>query len=121
MGLSRRGLLTALVNGGVGLLAGGFTYGAAHERHRLELTTTELAISGLDRAHDGLRIAFLTDIHHSALVPAGDVERAVRLALAATATSSCSAVTTSPSATGGSSSRWRSCCGRWTRRTASSP
>ena len=85
MGLSRRGLLTGLINGGVGLLAGGFTYGAAHERHRLELTTTELAISGLDRAHDGIRIAFLTDIHHSALVPADDVDRAVRLALSAAA------------------------------------
>src|SRR5687768_16971639 len=83
MGLSRRGLLKALVNGGVGLFAGGVTYGAAHERHRLELTTTELAISGLDRAHDGMRIAFLTDIHHSALVPAADIEHAVRLARSA--------------------------------------
>jgi uncharacterized protein len=84
MELSRRRMLTALVNGGVGLGVGGFTYGAGHERHRLELTATELPISGLDPAHDGLRIAFLTDIHHSALVPAADVEHAVRLAQSAT-------------------------------------
>ena len=83
MELSRRGMLTALVNGGVGLGVGGFTYGAGHERHRLELTATELPISGLDPAHDGLRIAFLTDIHHSALVPPADVERAVSLARSA--------------------------------------
>jgi predicted MPP superfamily phosphohydrolase len=83
MALSRRALLTALVNGGVGLGVGGFTYGAAHERHRLERTATELSVSGLDPAHDGLRIAFLTDIHHSQLVPATDVERAVALAQSA--------------------------------------
>jgi predicted MPP superfamily phosphohydrolase len=83
MELSRRGLLTALVNAGVGLGVGGATYGAAHERHRLELTSADLSISGLDRAHDGVRIAFLTDIHHSALVPAADVEHAVRLAQSA--------------------------------------
>ena len=83
MELSRRSMLTALVNGGVGLGVGGYTYGAVHERHQLELTATELTLSGLDPVHDGLRIAFLTDIHHSALVPAADVEHAVRLAQSA--------------------------------------
>jgi predicted MPP superfamily phosphohydrolase len=83
MELSRRGMLTALVNGGAGLGVGGFTYGAVHERHHIELTSTALSISGLDPAHDGLRVAFLTDIHHSPLVPAADVEAAVRLARSA--------------------------------------
>jgi predicted MPP superfamily phosphohydrolase len=80
MVLPRRTFLTALLNSGIGLGVGGFTYGAAHERHRLELTRTDLSISGLDPAHDGLRIAFLSDVHHSALVPAADVARAVSLA-----------------------------------------
>jgi hypothetical protein len=38
-----------------------------------------MQVSGLPPALDGLRVALLTDIHHSALVPAGDVARAVEL------------------------------------------
>jgi predicted MPP superfamily phosphohydrolase len=83
MKLSRRRLLTTLVNGGIGVGVGGFTYGVAHERHSLALTATDLAVSGLDPAHDGLRIAFLTDLHHSALVPAADIQHAVDLARSA--------------------------------------
>ena len=83
MQLSRRALLTTMVNVGIGAGVGGFVYGESIERHRLELTRTDLAISGLDPAHDGLRIAFLTDLHLSALVPAADIERAVRLAMQA--------------------------------------
>ena len=42
----------------------------AYERHRLGVTEATLPVSGLPPALDGLRIALLTDIHHSALVPA---------------------------------------------------
>jgi len=80
MQLSRRALLTTMINGGIGTGVGAFVYGESAERHRLELTQTELPVSGLDPAIDGLRIAFLTDIHHSALVPAVDVATAVTLA-----------------------------------------
>ena len=80
MKLSRRTLLTTMVNVGIGASVGGFVYGESTERHHLELTHTDLPISGLDPGHDGLRIAFLTDLHLSALVPAADIERAVHLA-----------------------------------------
>ncbi len=80
MQLSRRTLLTTMVNGGIGAGVGGFVYGESAERHRLELTHTDLTMSGLDPSLDGLRIAFLTDLHFSALVPAADIERAVLMA-----------------------------------------
>ena len=38
MKLSRRALLTTMVNGGIGAGVGGFVYGESAERHRLELT-----------------------------------------------------------------------------------
>ena len=81
MMLSRRALLTTMLNGGIGASVGGFVYGESAERHHLELTRTDLQISGLDPVLEGLRIAFLTDLHLSALVPAADIERAVHLAM----------------------------------------
>jgi predicted MPP superfamily phosphohydrolase len=39
-------------------------------------------VSGLSRAHEGLRIAFVTDVHHSEFVSQADVARAVDLVLA---------------------------------------
>jgi uncharacterized protein len=81
MKLSRRALLTTMVNGGIGAGVGGFVYGESAERHHLQLTRTDLPMSGLDPALDGLRIAFLTDLHLSALVPAADIEHAVMLAM----------------------------------------
>jgi predicted MPP superfamily phosphohydrolase len=64
----------------VGAVTGGTMYGAGYERHRLEITAATLRVRGLPSAWDGCRIALLTDIHHSALVPAEDVARAVTLA-----------------------------------------
>jgi predicted MPP superfamily phosphohydrolase len=81
MQLSRRALLSTMLKVGIGAGVGAFAYGESSERHRLELTRTDLSMSGLDPALDGLRIAFLTDLHLSALVPAADIERAVRLAM----------------------------------------
>lgn len=80
--LSRRAAIKGLLATGVGALTGAGVYGSVYERHRIGITKAVLRVSGLAPALDGLRIAFLTDIHHSSTVPAEDVTHAVRLALA---------------------------------------
>ena len=82
MGISRRAVIKGLLAGGVGAVTGTTVYGTAYERHQIGITRAILPVSGLTPALDGLRIAFLTDIHHSETVPAEDVTRAVNLALA---------------------------------------
>jgi predicted MPP superfamily phosphohydrolase len=82
--LSRRTLVTTAVQSVVGASVGGFAYGESYERYQLGLTHTELPVSGLDRALDGVRIAFLTDLHHSLAVPASLIRRAVTMTSAAT-------------------------------------
>jgi hypothetical protein len=77
--LDRRTALKALVATGVGVATGSVAYGAAYERHHLTTTTRDVAVSGLPPALDGLRIGLITDVHHSAMVPADDVVRAVHL------------------------------------------
>ena len=80
--LSRRSVIKGLLATGVGALTGATTYGVAYERHRLAVVRAPLEVSGLPSALAGLRIALLTDIHHSRLVSADDVAAAVRLAAA---------------------------------------
>jgi predicted MPP superfamily phosphohydrolase len=80
--LSRRAALKGVLATAVGAVAGAGAYGVAYERHRVRLTRTDLPVSGLPPPLDGLRVGFLTDVHHSALVPADDVTHAVRLVLA---------------------------------------
>src|SRR5688572_1317851 len=82
MEISRRTAIKGLLATAVGALTGTATYGAAYERHQIGVTSALLPVSGLAPALDGLRIAFLTDIHHSSTVPAADVTAAVNLALA---------------------------------------
>lgn len=79
MRLNRRDALRALAATGVGLAVGPVAYGAAYERHRLVRLESEVPVSGLPHALDGLRIGLITDIHHSASVSADDVARAVEL------------------------------------------
>jgi len=81
MGLTRRAAIKGMFATAIGAVAGSATYGAAYERHRIGVTRADLAVSGLPASLDGLRIALLTDIHHSNLVPADDVSKAVDLAL----------------------------------------
>jgi predicted MPP superfamily phosphohydrolase len=64
----------------VGTATGAGAYGVAYERHHIGVTQADLPVAGLPPALDGLRIGFITDIHHSDLVPADDVTRAVTLA-----------------------------------------
>lgn len=83
MGLtSRRRLLKGGVAGSVAVVAATLGYGVGIERHQLQLTEVDLPVTGLPPGLDGLRVGFLTDIHHSETVPADDVSRAVQLLMA---------------------------------------
>lgn len=79
MAITRRAALKGVLATTVGALAGTGVYGVAYERHDLGLTEAALPVSGLSPTLDGLRIGLLTDVHHSRMVPADDVIRAVRL------------------------------------------
>ena len=82
MVLGRRAAIKGLFATSIGAVTGTATYGMAFERHRLGVTQAVLPFSGLPPSLDGLRVAFLTDIHHSEMVSADDVTHAVNLALA---------------------------------------
>ena len=82
--ITRRAALKGALATAVGGLTGALSYGVAYERHRVGVTEATLPVSGLPPGLDGLRIALLTDIHHSAIVPAEDVTRAVELTLSTT-------------------------------------
>jgi predicted MPP superfamily phosphohydrolase len=79
MEFSRRTLLKSLAATSVGAFAGVGAYGVTYERHRLQRLDQDLPVVGLPRALDGLRIGLITDVHHSGVVPADDVSRAVKL------------------------------------------
>ena len=80
MPITRRAALKVALATAIGALTGAVSYGVAYERHRLGVTEATMPFLGLSPALDGLRIALLTDVHHSALVSADDVTRAVELA-----------------------------------------
>lgn len=77
MGVTRREFLRSATAVSVGALAGSAAYGVAYERHQLSRIERDLAVRGLPPTLDGLRIGMITDVHHSAVVSAGDVARAV--------------------------------------------
>ena len=81
--LTRRAALKGVVATTVGAVTGASAYGVAYERHHISTTEATLPVSGLAPALNGLRIGFVTDIHHSAMVPADDVRAAVDLVSAA--------------------------------------
>ena len=80
MHVTRRFALKGLLAASVGAVTGASVYGAGYERHRVSVTQVRLPVRGLLPAFDRLRIALITDIHHSELVPAADVSHAVDLA-----------------------------------------
>src|SRR5688500_2580155 len=82
MGLTRRAALKGVLATTIGAVTGIATYGIAYERHRIGVTAADLRVAGLPAALDGLRVAPLTDIHHSDLVGAEGVTNAVQRALA---------------------------------------
>ena len=77
----RRSVLRTLVGAGVGVVAGRVTHGVVYERHRVSVTHVDVPVSALPRALDGLRVALLTDLHLSPMVPPEDVAAAVTLTL----------------------------------------
>lgn len=76
-----KGLAAASV---VGAGAAGIGFGVAYP-FNYELTETEIFIPNLPVAFDGFRIAQLSDVHHSKLVPLWEVRRAVDLTMSARA------------------------------------
>lgn len=79
MMLSRRAVLKGGITTAIGAVTGATVYGVVHERHALAVTEVDLPLGGLPEALDGVRIGFLTDIHHSETVSADAVSRAVAL------------------------------------------
>ena len=79
MGVTRRDFIRSATAISVGALAGVGAYGVAYERHQIERITRDLSVRGLPPALDGLRIGMITDVHHSAVVTAEDISRAVAL------------------------------------------
>ncbi len=77
--VSRRAALNSLIAGGVGTIVGGAAYGTAYARHQIQVLRGTVPVSGLSPALDGLRIGLITDLHHSDMVPASDIARAVAL------------------------------------------
>jgi predicted MPP superfamily phosphohydrolase len=79
MVLTRRAALKGIFVSGLGAVTGIGVYGVGYERHRIGVTSATLGVRGLPPAWDGVRVGLLTDVHHSALVPAADVANAVAL------------------------------------------
>ncbi|MGE0591981.1 MAG: metallophosphoesterase [Vicinamibacterales bacterium] len=81
MSVSRRTLLKSTLAAAVGTATGAGAYGVGYERHHITVTEAVLPVAGLPAGLDGLRVALLTDIHHSQTVPPEDVTAAVNTAL----------------------------------------
>src|SRR5262245_55481488 len=75
--LTRRAAIKGAVATAVGAFTGASAYGVGFEGHRIGTTDATLAVGGLPSPLDGLRVGLITDIHHSAMVPADDVRTAV--------------------------------------------
>lgn len=70
----------ATITAGAG--AGVAVHGYAVERHRLGVVRSDLPMRGLTAAFDGLRIGYISDLHHSEFVGIEDIQRAVALVAA---------------------------------------
>lgn len=79
-GFTRRQLLKGLVAAGLAGVSGTAAYGSLIEPFNYELTETDIFIRGLPEGFEGFRVAQLTDLHHSRIVPIEEVRRVVELA-----------------------------------------
>lgn len=78
--MKRRDFLRVLTAAGAGAVVGGATWGA-NERLRMSVTRETLHVHGLPAAFAGFRIALLTDLHRSGLVPADLIADAVSVTM----------------------------------------
>jgi predicted MPP superfamily phosphohydrolase len=83
MAITRRALLKTFVGTGAAAVTGAATYGFLDERHALGITQAVLPVMGLPAALAGLKFGLLTDVHRSRWVSSDDVERGVRMLMAA--------------------------------------
>jgi hypothetical protein len=82
MEFTRRAAMRVMASGAIGTAAGVAAHGYLYERHALELVRETIAVSGLARQHDGLRIGVLTDLHHSSFVSQEEIAHAVAVVMA---------------------------------------
>ncbi|HLL76999.1 MAG TPA: metallophosphoesterase [Pyrinomonadaceae bacterium] len=83
--MTRRQFVKGLAAAGVAGVAGAGVYGGLFEPYNYELTETDVFISDLPEGFEGFRIAQVSDVHHSSIVPADEVRRVVELANSARA------------------------------------
>jgi uncharacterized protein len=78
---TRRDVLRSVAAVGLGTMTGTLAYGVQYGRHQLRVTRETLRLPALRPGLGGLRIAFLTDLHHSETGPRSLIEAAVRMAM----------------------------------------
>lgn len=76
---TRRAILRGLLTTGTGAVAGRVWHGFAYERHAVRLVRSDVRVTGLPPALDGLTVGLITDTHASASVPDEDIRAAVAL------------------------------------------
>lgn len=80
--VSRRVALKTLAAIAAGTATGVVAHGYLWERHNLQLVRTDLPMAGLPAAFEGLRVGYISDLHHSEFVGLDDIQRAVALVAA---------------------------------------
>jgi predicted MPP superfamily phosphohydrolase len=78
--ITRRQMLKGLAATGLVATSGVVAYGTLFEPFNYEVTRTDIFIRDLPERFEGFRIAQLTDLHHSSIVPLDEVRRVVELA-----------------------------------------
>ena len=81
----RRGVLKGLLAAGLLGVSSVAAYASLFEPFDYELTETVVPVRGLPAAFENFRVAHVTDVHHSRMVPLEEVRRVVRLANSARA------------------------------------
>jgi uncharacterized protein len=75
-------VLRGIAAAGIGMATGAMAYGSQYERYHLGVTRETVHVAGFQPGLEGLRLALLTDFHHSETGPRRLVETAVQLAMA---------------------------------------
>ncbi|MCA1849989.1 MAG: metallophosphoesterase, partial [Acidobacteria bacterium] len=78
--LTRRQFLGGLAATGLVGLSAAAAYASLFEPYNYELTETDIFVRDLPESFEGFRIAHISDVHHSRLVPLEEVQRVVQIA-----------------------------------------